>query len=144
MKTFKEYLIESPDINSKELYHFTNYESAINIFTHNYLKVFKYPESIYKGLSTTTDKTISHGSKEVLIILNHHKIKQKYKTIPINSIVGIDESEILVVSDNPIINLDKYIDFIQIFYIKHSDEVYNECVKIVGKFANKHQIKYDF
>lgn len=111
----KQYIKEKANLNSKVLYHVTNFESTQNILKHNYFRTSINTETGKRGLSTTTDKRYIWGQKEIRFILNTKKVKAKYKLLIVEPLKGIDdESEVLILKDGAITDANKYIDRIDI------------------------------
>lgn len=114
MLKFNQFLKESSS-KIKFVYHVTKDESAKNIFKHNYFRVSKNAETGKPGLSTTYDPTYIWGGGEVRFKLDLQKIKKDFKVIGVEPLKGIpDESEILILNDGAILNIDKYIESIDI------------------------------
>lgn len=98
-------------IKDNSLYHVTSKENAENILKHNYFRPSSGTIGI-KGLSTTFDPNYNWGNAEVKFVLDYEKLKKDYPLFHINENLGIDEKEIKVTIDEPILDASKYIKHI--------------------------------
>lgn len=133
---FERYLNES---KANELYHVTTYKAAKNIFTHDYLRPTINTETGKSGLSTTKSSKINWGGGGVKLVFNRLKLK-KFKLLDVESIVGVDEKEVLIVSKNIIKNVYKYLDRIEIRNRDSSVVSLDELKKILIPYTEKHNI----
>lgn len=106
---------------ASRLYHATTYEAATNILMHNY---FRSTSGIGgTGLSTTTDPHYWWGSKEVRFVIDARKISRVWPTKMVDErLMGgkLKESEVLIMTDRAITNIDKYL--LEIQYVKTVDK----------------------
>jgi len=122
--------------SSNELYHVTKFKSALNIMKHDYFRRSKGTIGLY-GLSTTTDKNYWWGSEEVRFVINKKKIGRDYKLQDVDEGLGVNESEVKVLSNKAIMNAHKYIDRIEYFSSNKEPSFENE----LNKYTKKHNLK---
>lgn len=101
-------------IKNNSLYHCTTEKNAINILKYNYFRPSKGIVGIM-GLSTTFDSEYIWNSSDVKFVLDYLKLKNDYTLIYIDEKIGVDESEIKIVTETPILNIEKYIKDIEYF-----------------------------
>lgn len=99
--------IENKIMNNK-LYHVTDEKSAQNIMKHNYFRPSLGTIHI-KGLSTTFDPNYVWGGGDIKFVLDYQKLKKDFKLLFIDENLGIDESEIKIIHDSPIMPANKYV-----------------------------------
>ena len=133
MLKFKTFLNESNNI--KYVYHSTHDNAAKNILKHNYFRVSKNVETGVPGLSTTFDSKYIWGAGDVRFKIDLNKIKKKYKTINVDTLPTIEnESEILIINDGAILNINKYIESID---VKNNSSVIDQAIE----YGKKYNIK---
>lgn len=138
MLLFKDYLLE---FKIDTVYHVTNIDSAFNILTHDYFRTRINSETNKQGLSTTFDKNYLWGGGAIRFVLDLNKLKKNYKTEKVNSIVGVDESEILILSDSPITHCHKYIKGIDI--LKKKDSSYKVSYETIVNKIEEYKKVYN-
>ena len=97
---------------SRALYHVTPYANAANILTHDYFRATSGQH--YDGLSTTTDEHYWWGSKEVRFALNEEALARDYELVNEHETIHtpngpLNESEVVVLSDGPILQIHRYV-----------------------------------
>lgn len=130
-------------LSYRELYHVTTYKNAINILNYNYFRPSEGTNGL-RGLSTTTDRNYWWGSREVRFVIDKKSIERYYELIDIDEGIymddgdKLDESEILIISDSAIKEIDRFI--IRIEYVESKDRNYESFIKALNNYKDKYVI----
>jgi hypothetical protein len=144
LKTFKQYLHETPDASSKVAYHWTNFISSTNILKHDYFRATA--GQTIKGLSTTTDENYKWSSWHICFVLSLSEFAKDYTITPVEESIHddhgkkVDESEMVIVSDSAITQAHKYIT--EIRYASPRNELDKKELDIFLKQANEYSERY--